>query len=108
MAQLTSQQRKDIKSLKDKIISEAMTVSKIQCLTPTEDDILREVLTYNSIDKIGNYNERMTKLNKNYYAICGILFHHLDSPQIQFGNACSITVNIPCLANPSLGDEFAF
>lgn len=92
MASLTTKQKNNIKELKLKISNEAFTVAKIQSTTPVEQELLQEAINYIATDKIGDYEGRMSKLNKYHYMIQGILYAHLDSGQVCFGKPQSIIV----------------
>lgn len=95
MATLTAKQKNNIKELKLKISNEAFTVAKIQSITLVEQDLLQEAINYIAIDKIGDYEGRMSELNKYHYMIQGILYAHIDSKQVVFGEPSSITLPSP-------------
>lgn len=95
MATLTQKQKNNIKELKLKISNEAFTVAKIQSITLIEQELLQEAINYIATDKIGDYEGRMSELNKYHYMIQGILYAHLDSRQVVFGEPSTITLPTP-------------
>lgn len=95
MAGLTKKEKNNISQLKNKITTEILTLSKIQDLSITENQLLQLALQYVTRDQIGNYDNRMLELNKYYYSLCGILYNHLDSKQIRFGEPQTITIKTP-------------
>lgn len=95
MATLTAKQKNNIKELKLKISNEAFTVAKIQSTTLVEQELLQEAINYIATDKIGDYEGRMSELNKYHYMIQGILYAHLDSGQVVFGAPSTIAIPIP-------------
>lgn len=105
MATLTQKQKNNIKELKLKISNEAFTVAKIQSTTLIEQELLQEAINYIATDKIGDYEGRMSELNKYHYMIQGILYAHLDSGQVCFGNPQSIIVAPNPLIQRSIEEE---
>ena len=112
MATLTTKQKNNIKELKLKISNEAFTVAKIQSTTPVEQNLLQEAINYIATDRIGDYEGRMSELNKYHYMIQGILYAHLDSGQVVFGAPSTITLPTPPVnpyfLNSIPNDDFAF
>lgn len=92
MATLTSREKKNIAELKHKVTTEVLTVAKIQSVTSLEHSLLQEAMDYMVTDKIGNYNGRMNALNKYHYMVQGILYAHLDSSQIRFGDPQPVVI----------------
>lgn len=92
MATLSAKEKSNIKELKLKISNEVFTVAKIQDTTPVEQSLLQEAINYIATDKIGDYEGRMSELNKYHYMVQGILYAHLDSGQVRFGKPQSVIV----------------
>ena len=85
MATLTHTQKETIKNLKLKISETALTIAKIQDLSPIEQNLLSQALNYVVVDKVGDYEGRFMELHKYQYMIDGIIYNHLDSKQIKYG-----------------------
>ncbi len=105
MATLSKKEKNNIKELKLKISNEAFTVAKIQSTTLVEQELLQEAINYIATDKVGDYEGRMSELNKYHYMIQGILYAHLDSGQVCFGNPQSIIVTPNPLIQRTIAEE---
>ncbi|MEE0686932.1 MAG: hypothetical protein UEA60_09835 [Lachnospiraceae bacterium] len=105
MATLTGREKKNIAELKHKVTTEVLTVAKIQSVTSLEHSLLQEAMDYMVTDKIGNYKGRMSELNKYHYMVQGILYAHLDSAQIRFGDPQPVIITPSPLARQILAEE---
>lgn len=114
MANLTTKQKNNIKELKKQISSDILTIAKIQDVTPIEQNLLQLALDYISIDRVGDYEGRMTELQRYHYMIDGILYNHLDSKQIKFGTPQPLEIPVPSSiyqynrGNECYGSNYAF
>ena len=105
MANLTPKQKNEIKQLKLQISNEVFTVAKRQDTTPVEQSLLQEAINYIATDKVGDYEGRMSELNKYHYMVQGILYAHLDSGQICFGKPQSVIVTPSPLIQQAMDEE---
>lgn len=103
MAALTSREKKNILNLKMEIGESILTLAKIQDIAPSEYELLHSALIYLLTDHVGDYPGRMAELSKLKYMVGGILYHHLDSKQIRFGDPKFLDIPLPQALNKSLG-----
>jgi hypothetical protein len=95
MSKLSNKEKKDILAIKTKISQNIFTVAKIQDISLEEQKLMQMAMEYISTDRIGDYDGRMNELYKYNYMIYGILYNHLYSKQIRFGNPSTLGIAYP-------------